>query len=85
MDIVQSVTQRKSIRAFTSELVPQSVIIEIMKLAVRVPSWSNTQPWEFAIGTGKKLAEIRQRFVEKEGTELVPDIPHVSYYPEPYD
>ena len=55
--------------------VPQSTLREIMKLAIRLPSWSNTQPWEFAIATGKKLAEIRQRFVEKEGTALAPDIP----------
>jgi nitroreductase len=85
MEIVEAIQQRKSIRAFKSSPVPQEILKEIMELALRAPSWGNTQPWEFAIVGGKKLEEIRQAFVEKAGEEHNPEIPHPRKFPEPYD
>jgi nitroreductase len=85
MDIVEAIQQRKSIRAFKSDPVPKEILKEIMELALRAPSWGNTQPWEFAIVGGKKLEEIRQAFVEKAGEEHNPEIPHPRKFPEPYD
>jgi len=87
MDIVEAIHQRKSIRAFKSDPVPQEILKEIMELALRAPSWANTQPWEFAIVTGKKLEEIRQAFVEKaaKAAEDNPDIPRPREFPQPYD
>src|SRR4030043_182845 len=87
MDIVEAINQRKSIRAFKSDPVPREILKEIMELASRAPSWGNTQPWEFAIATGKKLEEIRQAYVEKAAaaTEDNPDIPRPREFPQPYD
>ena len=87
MDIDQAIEQRKSIRAFKSDPVPKEILKEIMELALRAPSWGNTQPWEFAIVTGKKLEEIRQAFAEKaaEAAEDNPDIPRPREFPQPYD
>jgi nitroreductase len=87
MDIVEAINQRKSIRAFKSDPVPQEVLKEIIEMALRAPSWGNTQPWEFAIVTGKKLEEIRQGFVEKAGAAAQdnPDIPRPRGFPQPYD
>lgn len=87
MDIVEAVHQRKSIRAFKPDPVPRQVLREILELALRAPSWGNTQPWEFAIATGKKLEEIRQAFVERAGTGAQdnPDIPRPRGFPQPYD
>ena len=87
MDIDQAIEQRKSIRAFKSDPVPKEILKEIMELALRAPSWGNTQPWEFAIVTGKKLEEIRQAFADKaaEAAEDNPDIPRPREFPQPYD
>ena len=87
MDIDQAIEQRKSIRAFKSDSVPKEILKEIMELALRAPSWGNTQPWEFAIVTGKKLEEIRQAFADKaaEAAEDNPDIPRPREFPQPYD
>jgi len=84
MDIVEAINQRKSIRAFESDPVPKEILKEIMELALRAPSYDNTQPWEFAIVTGKKLEEIRQAFVEK-AEEANPDIALIREFPQPYD
>jgi len=87
MDIVEAINQRKSIRAFKSDPVPKEILREIMELALRAPSWGNTQPWEFVVVTGKKLEEIRQAFVEKAAAaqEDNPDIPRPREFPQPYD
>jgi nitroreductase len=86
VDIDQAIEQRKSIRAFKSGPVPREILKEIMELALRGPSYDNTQPWELAIVTGIKLEEIRQGFVEKAAAEEPnPDIPLVPEFPQPYD
>jgi nitroreductase len=86
MDIVDAIQQRKSIRAFRPDTVPPEILREILELALRAPSYDNTQPWEFAIVTGKKLEEIRQAVVEKAAaTEDNPDIPRTREFPQPYD
>jgi nitroreductase len=86
MDIVEAINQRKSVRAFKSNPVPKEILKEIMGLALRAPSYDNTQPWEFAIVTGKKLEEIRQIFVEKAAAEEPnPDISLIREFPQPYD
>ncbi len=87
MDIAEAIRQRKSIRAFKPDPVPKETLKEIMELALRAPSWGNTQPWEFAIATGKKLEEIRQAYVEKAAAAVEdnPDIPRPRGFPQPYD
>jgi len=85
MEIVEAINRRKSIRAFKSDPVPREILKEIMELALRAPSWGNTQPWEFAIVAGKKLEEIRQAFVDKTEEPGNPDIRLPRGFPEPYD
>ena len=87
MDIAAAINQRKSIRAFKPDPVPKETLKQIMELALRAPSWGNTQPWEFAIATGKKLEAIRQAYAEKAAAaaEDKPDIPRPRAFPQPYD
>ena len=74
MDIVEAIHQRMSIRAFKPDPVSREVLGEIMELALRAPSWADTQPWEFAIVSGRKLEEIHQGFIEKGEEQHVPDL-----------
>jgi len=87
MDITEAIGQRKSIRAFKSDAVPKETLIKIMELALRAPSWANTQPWEFAIVGGETLEEIRKAFAEraKAGEQMNPDLAAPFNFPEPYD
>ena len=84
MDIVESINKRQSIRAFKPDPVPQATLKEIMELALRAPSWGNTQPWDFIIATGSKLEEIKQGFADKAGQEPTADIARPQEFPEPY-
>ncbi len=85
MDIAEAIKKRKSIRAFKPDPVPRNALREIMELALRAPSWGNTQPWEFAIVSGKELEKIRQAFIKKADEEPNPDLSRPQEFPEPYD
>ncbi|MCK4863500.1 MAG: nitroreductase [Dehalococcoidales bacterium] len=84
MDVVDAIKERKSIRAFKSDPVPLDIIKKIMEQALRAPSWANTQPWEFAVATGKKLKEIQEGFVKKGVQEAYNEVARPYEYPEPY-
>jgi nitroreductase len=84
MDTATAIKKRKSTRAFKPDPVPQKVLREIMELALRAPSWANTQPWEFAIASGSKLEEIKQSFIENIDKAPALDIVRPWVFPEPY-
>jgi nitroreductase len=84
MDTATAVKKRKSTRAFRPDPVPRKVLKEIMELALRAPSWANTQPWEFAVASGAKLEEIRQGFTARLDEESKLDIVRPMGFPEPY-
>ncbi len=87
MDVVEAIKQRKSIRAFKPDPVPLDLLKDIIELAMRAPSWANTQPWEFAVASGKKLKAIQDAFV-KRGAKGMPNTPaevaRPPDYPEPF-
>jgi nitroreductase len=84
MDTVTAVNKRRSTRAFKPDPVPQKILREIMELALRAPSWANTQPWEFAIVSGSKLEEIKQNCLERIDAPPALDIARSWDFPEPY-
>jgi len=84
MDISDAISQRKSIRAFRQDPVSQDILKRILEQAIRAPSWANTQPWEFAVATGKPLEEIRRLFLDKSMTSPSHDVPRPPRFPEPY-
>ena len=84
MDIVDAIRERKSYRAFKPDPVPLDLLRQIMEQALRAPSWANTQPWEFAIATGKKLKEIEEGFLKKGVQDPYSEVHRPYEYPEPY-
>lgn len=56
---------RRSIRGYKPDPVPQSLIKEVLALAMRSPSSMNTQPWNFTVVTGDALDRIRQGNTER--------------------
>jgi nitroreductase len=87
MDIVQAIKERKSIRAFKPDQVPMDLLKKILEHAMRAPSWANTQPWEFAVVTGKKLKAIQEAFVKRGAADLQDlqsEVPRPHDFPEPY-
>jgi nitroreductase len=70
MDVVQAIKERYSVRAFKPDPVPLDLLRKIIEQAQRAPSWANTQPWEFAVATGKKLKAIQEACVRRGGEAM---------------
>jgi nitroreductase len=87
MDVIKAINERFAVRAFKSDPVPLDLLKKIVGPALRAPSWANTQPWEFAIATGKKLKVIQDGFVKRggQGMQNTPsEVARPYEFPEPY-
>lgn len=72
---------RFSCRAFLPDPVPEDVIIEILTLAQRTPSWCNTQPWQVAVTDGEATERFRRGLRDAVQTvSQAPDIEFPSSY-----
>ena len=65
MQYDEVVLGRRSIRGYKPDPVPQSLIEEILAMAMRSPSSMNTQPWNFTVVTGEVLDRIRKGNTER--------------------
>jgi len=84
MELEAAVRGRRSIRKFRADIIPKSVIEEILEAARWAPSWGNTQVWEFYVLTGKPLEAFRKANSEKlaAGEPFRPDVPMPEIWPE---
>jgi len=76
MEIVEAIRTRKSIRSFKPDPIKKEIVKEILEIATRAPSGTNTQPWEFFILAGEVLERVKQANVGhlKSGTPPNPEI-----------
>ena len=64
MDAITAINQRTSVRRFRPDPVPRAVVEQLLECAVRAPNHKLTQPWRFAVLTGRAIeryAGIRAR------------------------
>ncbi len=57
----QAITTRHSVRAFLNTPVDMQIIKDILNVACRAPSGTNTQPWKVYVVTGQKRQEMMDR------------------------
>jgi nitroreductase len=51
MDAFEAIEQRRSVRTFKPEAVPQEVIENVIDAGRQAPTARNVQPWEFVVST----------------------------------
>ena len=49
MDVLEAIYQRRSIRSFTDQPVPDEMLYQIIEAGTQAPSAGNMQAWEFVI------------------------------------
>jgi nitroreductase len=62
-DADEAIVSRQSIRAFLATPVPRSTVEEILEVAARAPSGTNTQPWLVHVLAGEPKAELSRRIL----------------------
>ena len=84
----QAITTRMSARAFTSQPVPREVLTQLLELASRSPSGTNTQPWKVYVLQGKSRDSLVQKVcAAHDEIRANPDMANdyreaYDYYPE---
>lgn len=57
MTLIQSIRDRRSVRAYTERQIPRDEILVLVEAAAAAPSAMNLQPWSFAVIEGGQRLE----------------------------
>jgi nitroreductase len=61
-EALRNILSRRSVRKYTSKLVEDDKIIEVLKAAMYAPSAVNKRPWEFIVIRDRKLLDKIPKF-----------------------
>jgi len=64
MEIIEGIKTRQSIRAFKPNPIAKDVMEKILQAVSNSPSYTNTQPWEVVVVSGKKKNELGRKLLE---------------------
>ena len=79
MDVFEAITNRRSIRKFKPDSIPEEDIRRIIELATMAPSAGNAQMWKFLAVTNRKVLEkVRDAILGK--LDLVTEWPEAEPY-----
>ena len=78
-----AITSRRSLRAFLPTPVPRSTIEDILAVASRSPSGTNTQPWKVYVLTGEAKTSLSRRIATafNDPAERATHTEEYAYYP----
>jgi len=78
-----AITSRRSVRAFLPTPVPRATIEQILQVAARAPSGTNTQPWKVHVLSGAARAELSRRILAAydDPAERATHHEEYAYYP----
>ena len=78
-----AIATRQSVRAFLPDPVPREIVEEILHLASRAPSGTNTQPWKAVVLTGAAKARLSQAIlaVYNDAEQRKQHTEEYAYYP----
>ena len=78
-----AITTRRSLRAFLPTPVPRQTIEDILAVAARAPSGTNTQPWKVFVLTGAAKTELSRKIMaaHNDPVERATHTEEYAYYP----
>ncbi|MGA2954472.1 MAG: nitroreductase [Thermodesulfobacteriota bacterium] len=83
MEILEAIKTRQSIRAFKPNPIQKDVMNKILQAASASPSYTNTQPWEVVVVSGKRKDELSRILLELARVKAAthPDLPIPKGWP----
>ena len=64
MDVLKTIRERRSARAFQPVSIPKETVEEILKLTINAPSANNLQPWEFVVVMDEEKERLSRRLIK---------------------
>lgn len=84
LGVDEAITSRRSVRAFTQAPVSREVLIDLLRVASRAPSGTNTQPWKVYVLQGNsRLALVNKVCAAHDAMRADPAV--AAEYTEAYD
>ena len=82
VSLEEAILERRSVRGFLPDPVPQDVLEKVFTLAQHAPSNCNIQPWFSYICSGATRDEMRKRMMERvtTGKPPIPDFDHLPKF-----
>lgn len=82
-----AITSRRSLRAFLPTPVPRETIEDILRVASRAPSGTNTQPWKVYVLTGERLQSLSRQIlaVFDDPAQAATHREEYAYYPTQWE
>ena len=83
MELLDGIETRRSFRGFKPAPIPKEIMGKILKAVSNSPSYTNTQPWEVAVVSGKKKDELSKILYELASAKAAtnPDLPMPKDWP----
>ncbi len=87
METLEGIKTRRSIRGFKPTPIPKDVMHKILQAVSNTFSYTNTQPWEVVVVSGKKKDELSKVIFElaKAKAPTHPDLPIPKGWPAEHD
>lgn len=87
METLDAIQSRKSVRAFKPDPIPAPILDRILRAASASPSYTNSQPWEVAVVSGRKRDELAERLsgLAKAKAPAVRDLAEPKNWPAAID
>lgn len=63
MEVTDALNRRYTVRAFKPDPIDRNTLENIFDVALRAPSWANTQPWEIYVAGGVVLNRLREAYM----------------------
>ena len=78
-----AIVSRRSVRAFLPTPVARNTIVDILSIASRAPSGTNTQPWQVHVLTGKSKDDLSAKIIaiHSDPTAALEHVAEYRYYP----
>lgn len=83
MEMLEGIKSRRSFRAFKPDPISKDVMEKILQAVSHSPSYTNTQPWELVLVSGRKRDELAKILLQLARTKAPtrPDIPTPKGWP----
>ena len=87
MDLIEGIETRCSIRGFKETPISDEILNNILKAAAHSPSYTNTQPWEVAVVSGKKKEDLSKIIYDlaSKKAEVHPDLSRPKGWPSEHE
>src|ERR1039457_2334018 len=80
MDLNETITGRRAVRAYTKEVVDEETIRHLIDAAVHAPSAVNQQPWTFAVVRDQSVLDRISRDAKSHMLATMPANSHSDHF-----